>query len=238
MQLSIKTPPELTLPILEKCAEMGCPYPSSFASDCTLQCLKWMDAPHTAFQPMPIVEKYFHAIGREGLFLLRSNKKENAMLRQLVAADTIKRAKEAAKRLAEFQSKCKKQAPAKHLHLKISPGMTDLTRRIQEKAAWLHLSPNAFVVVCLRDCLEAMDDPKKAIVPPAIVVDFWTASHAKLRPKAGSAIDSMVQRSYETMLRERSVPILDTIVRLALNEQWDTPLQKILKDAGVLPSRK
>ena len=42
MQLSIKTPPELTLPVLEKCAALGATSPSHFAGDCAFQCIKWM----------------------------------------------------------------------------------------------------------------------------------------------------------------------------------------------------
>jgi hypothetical protein len=112
--------------------------------------------------------------------------------------------------------------------------MANLPQRIKAKAEWLRVAPNALVMACLRDCLEAMDDPRKAITPPPIVVNFWALSHAKLRPKAANAVESMVLESYEKMLRERSGPILDTIVRLALSEQWNVTLERILRDADVI----
>jgi hypothetical protein len=40
------------------------------------------------------------------------------------------------------------------------------------------------------------------------------------------------------MLRERSGPILDTIVRLALSEQWDVSLEQILRDADVISKNR
>jgi hypothetical protein len=44
----------------------------------------------------------------------------------------------------------------------------------------------------------------------------------------------MVLETYEAILRKRGGPILDTIVRLALSEQWDTSLEQILRDADVI----
>ena len=48
--------------------------------------------------------------------------------------------------------------------------------------------------------------------------------------KAANVIEVMLMESYEEMLRERSGPILDTIVRLALSEQWDATLKQILQE--------
>jgi hypothetical protein len=234
MQLSIKTSPELTRPVLEKCAVLGYPAPSVFASECTFQCLKWMDTPHRPFQPLPVVERYYHNIGREDKIHPHPRKQVTLMLR-LAKKDREKRVEDAAKRLAEYEVQAKKRPTSKHLHLKISPGSSDLTGRIKEKASWLRLSPNALVTSCLRDCLAAMNDPRKAVLPPPIVVDFWTASHAKQRPKSTSTVESMMLESHEKLLRERSGPILDTIVRLALSEKWDTSLKQLLHEAGVLP---
>jgi hypothetical protein len=234
VQLSIKTPPEMTLPVLEKCAVLNYPAPSVFASECTFQCLNWMETPHRSFQPLPVVERYYHAIGRENKIHLRPRKKPDALMMRLAEENRERRVKDAARRLAEY-AQAKKRTRSKHLHLKISPGSTDLTGRIKEKASWLRLSPNALVTSCLRDCMAAMNDPRKAILPPPVVVDFWTASHAKQRPKATSTVESMMLESYEKMLRERSGPILDTIVRLALSEKWDASLKQLLHEAGVLP---
>jgi hypothetical protein len=235
MQISVKTPPQLSLPLLEKCAAYGTDSPSHFLQDCVWQCVQWMDTPHRPFHPLPMVEKYYRALGREDELLPRPRKKQDAIIQRLAEEDRVRRAKEAAKRLADLHAQLKKQPPSKHLHLKISQGMADLPQRIKAKAEWLRVAPNALVMACLRDCLEAMNDPKKALMPPPIVVDFWTTSHAKLRPKAANSVESMVLESYEKMLRERSGPILDTIVRLALSEQWDTSLKQILNDADVLP---
>jgi hypothetical protein len=238
MQLSIKTPPELTLPILEKCAVLAELVPSSFANVCAWQCLKWMPHPHERFYPLDNVIRYYHASGRELEILPRSKDEDDSLIRQLTDQNRAKRAKEAAKRRTEFRSQVKRQPPSKHLHLKISEGIDDLPKRIKEKATWLRISPNALVVACLRDCLAAMDDPKKALVPPPIVVDFWAVSHSKSRRKSTSVIDSMVMRSLEGVMRERSVPILDTIVRLALSEQWDVSLEQILRDADVITEKR
>jgi hypothetical protein len=238
MQLSVKTPPELTLPILEKCAVMAERLPSHFATVCTHQCLKWMNLPHARFHPLEVVTKFYLAKGRELEILPRPKEEDDSLIGQLAEQNRAKRAKEAAKRAVEFRAQIKKQPPTKHLHLKISEGIDELPKRIKEKAAWLRLSPNALVVACLRDCLAAMDDPKKAHVPPPVVVDFWAASHAKSRRKAKGAVDAMVLESLETIVRQRSGPILDTIVRLTLAEQWDATLEQILRDADVLSDRR
>ena len=238
MQISVKTPPELTLPILEKCAELGSTSPSSFASACAFQCIKWMGMPHASFSPLPLVQKYYHVTDREDEIRPSPTPKEDALMERLTAESKAKRAKEAAKRLANFRAQTKAHPLSKHLHLKISPGMSDLTDRIKAKAAWLRISPNALVVACLRDCLEAMNDPKKALAPPPCVVDSWTLSHAKRRKKAVNVTEAMMMESYEEMLRERGGPILDTIVRLAVSEQWDATLKQILHEAGVFPREK
>ena len=231
MQLSIKTPPHLTRPLLEKCAVFGEETPSSLASDCTWQCVKWMDLPHAPFHPLNVVQRYYHALGREDEFLLPS-KKGDAVMERLTAESRKKRAHEAAERLKKRKALFKKQAPPKHLHLKISQGMNDLPQRIKLKAEWLRITANAFVIGCVEGCLEAMDDPMKAFAPPPIVVEFWSVSQAKLRPDpASNALEGMIQESYAEALRERSGPILDTIIRFALCEQWDVTLKQILEDA-------
>jgi hypothetical protein len=238
MQLSIKTPPEMTLPVLEKCAVLAEQVPSSFAAACTWECLRLMNHPHARLYPLEMVIKYYHASGREREILPRPKEEEETLIRQLTDQNRAKRAKEAAKRRTEFRAQVKRQPPSKHLHLKISGGTDDLPKRIKEKATWLRISPNALVVACLRDCLEAMDNPKKALVPPPIVVDFWAVSHSQSRRESTDAIDSMVMRSLEGVMRERSVPILDTIVRLALSEQWDVSLEQILRDADVITEKR
>jgi hypothetical protein len=239
MQLSIKTPPEMTLPILEKCAELAERFPSHFVTDCVWQCLKLMDLPHHADRPLDMVDRYYHALGRENEIGPRPEKKAgfDSFLQELAKKDRAKRAKEAAQRRTEFRAQIKQQPLSKHLHLKISEGIDHLPKRIKEKATWLRLSPNALVVACLRDCLQAMDDPKKAVIPLPVVVDFWTVSHAKLHRKASDIFERGMLHSYEKMLRERGGPILDTVVRLALAEKWDTSLKQILRDADVLPRR-
>ena len=83
-----------------------------------------------------------------------------------------------------------------------------------------------------------MDDPQKALRPPPIVVDYWTASKAHLEPKAKDVIEKMVWGSQERMIRDRSGPILDTLIRFALKEEWETPLKQILSDAGVFPEER
>jgi hypothetical protein len=235
MQLSIKTPPELTRPVLEKCAVLSELVPSHFVTDCVWQCLKAMDLPRRPFHPLDMVGRYYHAVGRENEILPNSSKKADSLIERLDERDRAKRFAEAAKRLTEFRAQVKKHPPPKHLHLKISQGIDDLPKRIKEKAIWLRMSPNALVMACLRDCLAAMDVSKKAVTPPPIVVDFWTVSHAKLRPKAADAFERMMMDSYEKMLRERGGPILDTVIRLALTEKWDAPLEQVLREAGVLP---
>ena len=117
--------------------------------------------------------------------------------------------------------------------------MGELPQRIKAKAKWLHVAANALIVACLRDCLDAMDDPKKALVsPPPVVVEFWTVSHAKRRPKPKSVDEAMVLETYEEILRKRSGPIIDTIVRLALSEKWDASLEQILRDADVVTENR
>ncbi len=234
MQISVKTPPELSLPLLEKCAAYGEDSPSHFLQDCVWQCIQWMDTPHRSFHPLGMVEKYYRALGREDELRDRPKKKQDEIVRQITDEDKAKRAKEAATRLAEFRKRVKKEPIPKHLHLKISQGMGELPQRIKAKAAWLRMAPNALVMACLRDCLDAMSDPKKALVPPSIVVNFWAASHAQLRPAPSGATEAMVLETYEEILRKRSGPILDTIVRLALSEQWDASLEQILRDADVI----
>jgi hypothetical protein len=81
-------------------------------------------------------------------------------------------------------------------------------------------------------------DPKKALVPPPIVVEYWTVSHAKRRKKAADVFDAMKMNSYEEMIRARGSPILDTIVRLTASEQWDATLKQILEDADVFPGSR
>jgi hypothetical protein len=238
MQLSVKTPPKLTLPILEKCAILDESVPSQFATRCMRECLIWMNHPHERFHPLEVVMQFYFVMGRELEILPRPQEEADSLTRQLAEQNRTKRAKEAARRAMEFRNRIKKQPPTKHLHLKISEGIDELPQRIKEKAAWLRVSPNALVVACLRDCLAAMDDPKKAPVPPPVVVDFWAASHAKARRKAKGALDAMVLRSLESTVRQRSGPILDTIVRLTLAEQWDTSLEQILRDADILSDQR
>jgi len=238
MQLSIKTPPDLTLPILKKCAVLAEPHPSYFAMECTWQCLKAMDAPHYRFHTLEIVEKYYHASGRENEILPHSEKSHDSLIQQMAEKDRAKRAKEVARRLTEFHAQLKKQPPSKHLHLKISEGIDGLPQRIREKATWLRLSPNALVTACLRDCLIAMDDPRKATLPSPIVIDFWAISHAKSGRKAAGAIDAMVMKTIGGTLRQRSGPILDTIIRLTLAGQWGVTLEQILRDADVMTEKR
>jgi hypothetical protein len=42
----------------------------------------------------------------------------------------------------------------------------------------------------------------------------------------------------ELIVRQRSGPILDTIVRLTLAEKWDASLEQILRDADVLSDQR
>ncbi len=44
----------------------------------------------------------------------------------------------------------------------------------------------------------------------------------------------MVLETFGGILRQRSGPILDTIIRLALAEKWDATLEQILRDADVI----
>ncbi len=238
MQLSIKTPPDLTLPILKKCAVLAEPYPSNFTMACTSQCLKAMDTPHDRFRILEIVEKFYRASGRENEMLPHSEKAHDSLIQEIAEKDRAKRAKEAARRLAEFHARLKKQPPAKHLHLKISEGIDNLPQRIREKALWLRISPNALVTACLRDCLTAMDDPRKASLPSPIVIDFWAISHTKSGRKTAGAVDAMVMKTIGGTLRQRSGPILDTIVRLTLAGQWDVTLEQILREADVMTEKR
>ncbi len=233
MQLSVKTPIDLSVPFLEKCAVVGYPYPSAFAGDCVFQCMQCMDTPHSQFEPLHMVEKFYYALGREEEIHLGQKKERASIVTRLLLEDRRKRAAEAKKRLEECRKELKKNRP-KHVPIKISSGVTDVPNQIKAKIPWLQITANAFVIRCLRDCMEAMDDPKKALLPPPIVVDFWTASHARLRPKPQDGLEAMVLASQAAMLRQQSVPILDTIVRLAQNGQWNADLKTILRDAGVL----
>src|ERR1700679_943612 len=140
MQLSIKTPPELTRPVLEKCAVLSEPVPSHFVTDCVWQCLKAMDTPQRPFQPLVMVDRYYHAVGREHEILPNSSKKADPLIKGLAEQDRAKRFKEATRRLAEFRAQVKKRPPSKHLHLKISQGINDLPKSIKEKATRLRTS--------------------------------------------------------------------------------------------------
>ena len=117
MQLSIKTPPELTLLVLEKCAALGSTSPSHFAGDCAFQCIKWMGMPHASFSPLPLVQKYYHATGREDEIRPSPAPKQDALMERMTAENKAKRAKEAAKRLANFRAQMKAHPLSKHLHL-------------------------------------------------------------------------------------------------------------------------
>jgi len=191
-----------------------------------------MESPHLPFHPLGMVEKYYRALGREDELLTGPTKKKDEFLDRLADEDRKKRARESAHRLAEFRRLTKTRP--KHLHLKLSQGMGELPQRVKAKANWLRMAPNSLIVACLRDCLDAMDDPSKALVPPPIVVEFWTISHAKSRPKAKGAVEAMVLETFGGILRQRSGPILDTIIRLALAEKWNTTLEQILRDADVI----
>lgn len=238
MQLSVKTPPDLTVPMLEKCAVMEARFPSSFAMNCVWQCLKAMEHPHPPFRPIEMVSDYYRDVGRDAEIRPPSSHAPNGILQQLAEKDRAERAKKAVRLLAEFRTQIKKEPPPKHLHLKISEGIDDLPQRIKEKAIWLRMSPNALVTACLRDCIAAMDDPKKAVVPFPIMVDFWAISHAKTGHKPTDAIDAMVMKNIGGTLRQRSVPILDTIIRLTLGEMWDVTLEQILREADAINDKR
>ena len=231
MQLSIKTPPELTLPLLEKCAVFGEKTPSRLVADLAWQCLKWMDMSHIPFQPLELVQRYYQVIGKEDDLPTHQQEKDK-LIKRLIEKDRARRSVEARKRLKSFWASLKKQPP-KQLHLKISQGMNNLPQRIKAKADWLRITPNALVVACVRDGLEAMDDPMKAIVPPPIVTQFWSVSHSKSR-KAVDFTDVIALEALENVLRNRSGPILDTIVRCALFKEWDVTLRDILREADAL----
>ncbi len=238
MQMSIKTPPELTLPILKKCAEMAERFPSSLVADCVWQCLRLMDSPNRANEVLRTVQRYYAAVGRENeIRPPEATDSLDPLLQELDAKSRAKRAKEAAERLKAFHAKLKDEPPSKHLHLKISEGDDDLPKRIKEKAVWLRMKPNALVVSCMRDCLSAMDDPKKAIVPLPIIVDYWTISHTKPRQEPLSDM-WWVLRSLEGVVRRRGGPVLDTVVRLTVAEKWDATLEQILREADIITENR
>jgi hypothetical protein len=232
MQLSIKIPPELALPLLERCAVFGEKIPSRLVTDLTWQCLKWMDMPFTPFYPLDLVQRYYRGCGREHELLIHTKEKDE-VIERLMEKDRSKRLAAAGESLKQFWTSLNKQLP-KQLHLKISQGMNNLPQRIKAKAEWLRVTPNALVVACLRDGLDAMDDPMKAMSPPSIVTQFWSVSHAKSRRKASNASEAMVSETIENILRSRSGPIVDTIVRCALFEEWDVTLREILREADAL----
>jgi hypothetical protein len=124
MQISVKTPPELSLPLLEKCAAIGEDSPSHFMQDCVWQCVRYMESPHLPFHPLGMVEKYYRALGREDELLTGPTKKKDEFLDRLADQDRKKRARESAHRLAEFHRLTKTRP--KHLHLKLSQGMGEL----------------------------------------------------------------------------------------------------------------
>jgi hypothetical protein len=236
MQLSIKPPPEFTVPILEKCTAFKTMNPSAFAMDCVIYCLHWMnDHPHRKRKvAYGIVEKYYYALGREHELSSFPVEKESPFVRQLAEQDRQQRFKEANRRLEALRVQFQRQIPAKHLHIKISGGFRDLPTLIKDKCIWLRMTPNAFVVACLRDCLAIMNDSRKALESPAIAVDFWIISHVKEKHKTKNVYETMAMSSIKEILMSRSGPILDTIVRHAISEEWDVPLKKILLEADSL----
>jgi hypothetical protein len=233
MQLSIKTPPDLTVRLLEKCSVLGERFPSSFAMTCAWQCLREMNSSRPEFRPLEIVDRYYYAAGRE-IEIHFDRQEHDEFLREMAEKSQARRTEKTARRLEEFHAELERQPPPRHLHLKISQGIDNLPARIKEKALWLRISPNALVISCLRYCLDAMDDPETALGPPGIVQRFWVVSHTKSRRKAKDAIDGMMMRKVDEMLRQRTGPIIDTVVRFSLCEEWDTPLWQILRDADVL----
>jgi len=140
MQLSIKTPHELTLPLLEKCAVLAERAPSHVTGILVWQCLKWMDMPHRPFQPLELVRHYYGVSGREMELLSREDKAQDILMERLIVQNREKRAAEAASRLADFKDSLKREPPPKHLHIKISQGTDDLPQRIKAKAAWLRIT--------------------------------------------------------------------------------------------------
>jgi hypothetical protein len=48
----------------------------------------------------------------------------------------------------------------------------------------------------------------------------------------------MVMENIDGTLRQRGGPILDTIVRLTLAEQWDVTLEQILRDADLMTEKR
>jgi len=233
MQLSIKIPSELTLPLLEKCAVLDVDVPSRVVTELVWQCVKWMDTPHRRFHPLQLVHRYYRCAGREDELGLRK-KNPDESIERIIIEEQGYWLKTADDRLKKFRTSLKRKTPPKQLNLKISQGMGELPQRIKAKADWLRMTPNAFVVACLRDGLEAMDSPAKALVPPPIVQEYWSISHAESRRDAKSAIDAMTMETLEAILRKRGGPILDTVVRYALSEKWDVTLKEILCDADAL----
>jgi len=233
MQLSIKTPPELTLPILEKCAVLAEEVPSRLVTDLVWQCVKWMDMPHARFHPLKRVLQYYGACGSEDKLLAHKSKRDK-QIERLMENDRVRRQVEATERLKKFRVSLKKRPAPKHLHLKISQGMNDLPQRIKAKADWLRISPNALVVACVQEGIEAMNDPMKAMLPPPIVAEYWSVSHAKAGREVGGSLDVMLLETIEGMLRKRSGPIVDTIIRHTLAEEWNVTLRDILREADAL----
>jgi hypothetical protein len=233
MQLSIKIPSDLTLPLLEKCAVLGEEVPSRVVADLALQCVKWMDTPHREFRPLKMVRRFYIETGRQDELGPRK-KAPDELVERYLAEDEACRFVSATEQLKKFRASLKRKPAPKQLHLKISQGMGELPQRIKAKADWLRMTPNAFVVACLRHGLEAMDSPAKALVPPPIVFEFWSVSHAESHRKVASAADAMVMETLEPILRKRSGPILDTVVRYALREKWDVTLREIMRDADAL----
>jgi hypothetical protein len=234
MQLSVKTPPELSLPLLEKCAICDERSPSSFLQNCVWQCIRMMESPHREFHPLEIVENYYLALGREDELHLKVPAAGIGILRQLAVQDRAKRAAEAAQRLKQFRAQLKQKPAPKHLHLKISEGSDNLPQRVKAKAEWLRMTPNALVMSCLRDCLGAMAYPHIARATPATVIHFWVISHAKSRPKPKGIEERMWFEGLTGILRRREGPIFDTIVRLVLAEKWEATLEQILREADVI----
>ena len=209
--------------------------PSSFVNACTFQCMHAMQSPHEPAQPLHIVSNYFFAVGRESDLSPQHRQTDPDIVAQLISNDRAKRAAEAESRLRSIRDSFKLQPPGKHLHLKISEGGSQLPQRVHECAKWLHLSPNMVVTECVRDCISAMEDSSLAIVPLPIVIRYWTETNAKLRTRPSNATEAMMLHSLEKMLRGRTGPIMDTIVRFAQAQDWNKTLEQILREADAIP---
>ena len=209
--------------------------PSSFVNACTFQCMHAMQSPHAPVQPLHIVSNYYFAVGRESDLSPQHRQTDPDIVAQLISNDRAKRAAEAESRLQTLRASFEQQPPGKHLHLKISEGGSQLPQRVHECAKWLHLSPNMVVTECVRDCISAMEDPALAVVPLPIVIRYWTETNAKLRAQPSNATEAMILHSLEKMLRGRSGPVMDTIVRLALAQDWNKTLEQILREADAIP---